>query len=113
MDFIHHISSLSVENDEIVASYDIVSQFITCLDITTCLLLNDNTLCDPCNLTCGVILQALKLCLNSTLFTFLGWLYRQTDGIAMGSPVSPIIAIIFMSHFEEKNLSTFTPSPKI
>ena len=31
----------------------------------------------------------------------------------MGSPVSPIVANIFMSNFEEKILSTYTPSPKV
>ena len=82
-------------------------------DITRCLLLNDSTLCDRWNLTCEEKLQALELCLNPTLFTFQGRPYRQTDGIAMGSPVSPIVANIFMSNFEEKILSTYTPSPKV
>ena len=117
MDFINHISSLSVENDEIMAIYDIASLFtslsiISCLDITRCLLLNDSTLRGRCNWICGEILQALELCPNSTLFTFQGWLYRQTDGIAIGPPLFPIIANIFMSHFEEKILSTYTLSPK-
>ena len=52
-------------------------------------------------------------CLNSTLFTFQGRLYSPIDGIAMRSPVSPIVANIFMSNFKEKILSTYTPSPKV
>ena len=86
---------------------------ISCPDITRCLLTNDSTLCDRCNLTCAEILQALELYINSTLFTLEVWLYRQTDSIAMGSLVSPINANIFITDFEEKILSTYTSYPKV
>lgn len=32
---------------------------------------------------------------------FDGQFYDQVDGVAMGSPVAPVFAIIFMCHFEE------------
>ncbi|XP_011859451.1 PREDICTED: uncharacterized protein LOC105556945 [Vollenhovia emeryi] len=43
-------------------------------------------------------------CLNSTYFRFEGEFYEQTTGAAMGSPISPIIANIFMEHFENEIL---------
>jgi hypothetical protein len=30
--------------------------------------------------------------------------YEQTDGVAMGSPLSPVIADFFMEHLEETAL---------
>ena len=39
-------------------------------------------------------------------FTFKGRYYCQKDGVAMGSPVSAVVANIFMQSFEKKALST-------
>ena len=36
------------------------------------------------------------------LFQFNGALYEQTDGVAMGSPLGPLVATVFMSSLEEK-----------
>ena len=33
---------------------------------------------------------------------FDGQCYDQVDGVAMGSTLGPVLAIIFMCHFEEK-----------
>ena len=35
-------------------------------------------------------------------FQFLGKFYDQIDGVAMGSPLGPTLANIFMNHLEEK-----------
>ena len=35
-------------------------------------------------------------------FQFLGKFYDQVDGVAMGSPVGPTLANIFVNHLEEK-----------
>ena len=44
-------------------------------------------------------------------FVFHGQYYDQIDDVAMGSPLCPVLANIFMCHFEEKWLmnSTFYP----
>ena len=31
-------------------------------------------------------------------------MYQHIDGVSMGSPLGPIIANIFMNHFENKNM---------
>ena len=36
--------------------------------------------------------------------------YEQTDGTAIGSPVSPVVASIFMEHIEEQALAS-SPHP--
>ena len=52
------------------------------------------------------IIGLLSLCLNTIYFTFRGVVYKQEHGAAMGSPVSPIIANLYMEGFEEITLRT-------
>ncbi len=48
----------------------------------------------------------LYLCAKNVHFSFNEEIYQQTDGVAMGSPLGPIIAGIFMVGLE----STLVPS---
>ena len=38
---------------------------------------------------------------KNQLFQFDGALYEQTDGVAMGSPLGPLLANVFMCSIEE------------
>jgi hypothetical protein len=52
-------------------------------------------------------LEALKICFSSTYFIFDGQIYEQSEGAAaMGSPLSLIIAQIFMDELEKKFLNS-------
>ena len=42
------------------------------------------------------IVSLLEFCLRSTYFTFKGRFYEQQEGAAMGSPISPIVANLYM-----------------
>ena len=42
----------------------------------------------------------LLLCTNNVHFVFNGQIYIQVDGIAMGSPLAPLLADIFMIELE-------------
>ena len=46
--------------------------------------------------------QLLELATTNQLFQFDDHLYEQTDGVAMGSPLGPLMANVFMCHLEEK-----------
>ena len=59
------------------------------------------------------IIELLDFHLNNTYFIFQGVFYQQTKGAAMGSPVSPIVANIFMEAFESRALSTAVHPPKL
>ena len=48
----------------------------------------------------------LEFCLRNTHFVSQGRFYEQTEGAAMGSPLSPIIANLYMEAFEEKAINT-------
>ena len=53
-------------------------------------------------------ISLLEFCLTHTYFLFQGKYYEQVQGAAMGSPISPIIANIFMEEFEVKALQSFS-----
>jgi hypothetical protein len=45
-----------------------------------------------------------RKCLQESIFTFNKKLYKQIDGVSMGSRLGPIIANIFMHNFEMKHM---------
>ena len=49
----------------------------------------------------------LEYSLTTTYFQYDNVCYQQIGGAAMGSPVSPIVANLFMEDFEQKALSSF------
>ena len=48
-----------------------------------------------------------EICLRSTFFSFQGEFYEQVSGVAMGSPLSPIVANLFMESFEKNVVASF------
>ncbi|XP_054748732.2 uncharacterized protein LOC129254302 [Lytechinus pictus] len=73
----------------------------------------DRTLPDRTQLSPLEIHDLLEMCLNSTSFRWRDTFYRQTEGAAMGSPLSPVVANMFMEHFEETALQSATHKPKV
>ena len=52
------------------------------------------------------IISLLGFCLKTTYFQFQGRFYEQLQGAAMGSPISPIVANLFLEDFETKAINT-------
>ncbi|XP_072041101.1 uncharacterized protein [Amphiura filiformis] len=101
---------LIAEND-IFNSHDVVSLFTNTpidksLDIIKDRLEKDKTLNTRTNLTPDDIIQLLQFVLTTTYFSFRGSIYRQVFGAAMGSPVSPIVANLFMEWLEQEAITT-------
>ena len=57
-------------------------------------------------LSADQITHLLDLCLRTTSFVYKGEYYQQEDGAAMGSPVSPVVANVYMEMFEDLALKT-------
>jgi len=57
------------------------------------------------------ILALYKHVLTSTYFCVDGQIYEQTDGVAMSSPLSPVIANFYMENFEMKAIKQTTLKP--
>ena len=104
---------------EVMVSFDIKSLFTNvpideALEVLHRLLLDDESLKDRTELTAEQVIHLLDLCLRTTYMYFMyrGEYYQQKDRAAMGSPVSPVVANIYMEMFEELALR-MTPAPRI
>ena len=79
-----------------------------------CKLENDPGLADRTNLTPTQIADLLNFVLRSTSdFQYNESIYEQKDGAAMGSPVSAVIANLYVEEFEERAIVTAAYKPKI
>jgi hypothetical protein len=56
-------------------------------------------------------LRLFRHVLTSSFFSSNGQFYEQTDGVAMGSPLSPVIENCFKDYFEEMALEAATLKP--
>ena len=54
----------------------------------------------------------VEVCLRSKHFNYRGDIYEQINGVAMGSPLSPIVVNIFMEHFEDKAINSASEKPQ-
>ena len=72
----------------------------------------DKDLHQRTNMTVNHICCLLEFCLKNTYFQYKGKCYEQTEGAAMGSPNSPIVANLFMEDFEVQAIMT-SPSPPV
>jgi hypothetical protein len=92
-----------VDHEDILVSFDVVSLF-TMVPIGEALyLLSWHFDEDIFKLFCHV--------LTSSIFRFNNQFCEQTNGVAMGLPLFPVIANFFMEHFEETALKGVTTSP--
>ena len=117
-DFVEKIKDLEVPPPWKLVSYDVSALFTSipiqeALDVTKRLLEKDKSWTEKTKLNASDILELLDICLNTTYFTYQGKLYKQKQGAAMGSPISPIVANIFMEEFEQKAISTARTPPKL
>ena len=114
-DFVEQIKEVRLKPGECIISYDVTALFTSVsitpvLDIIKERLANDQDLHKRTTMSVNQIIKLLEFCLNSTSFVYQGQFYQQIPGPAMGSPLSPIVANIFMEKFEEEALAT-APHP--
>ena len=75
------------------------------------LLAEDDTLRDRTTLLPTDIVSLTGL--NTTYFHFGGNFYEQVEGVAMGSPLFPVVANIYMQDFESQVLVTAPLKPSL
>ena len=73
---------------------------------------NDEKLNDRTVLSVQNIIELLRFCLHNTYFSFQNKFYEQVEGVPVGSPVSPIVADLYMECFERKALSSAINPPR-
>ena len=116
--FAQEIRHLCLQHNEVMLSYDVVSLYtkVPVDDALTFIegqLSQDTSLGERTSLSVQDIMEGCRHCLLSTVFVFDGIVYHQTEGLPMGSPLSPIVANLFMESFEQQALQTFTNPPRI
>ena len=91
-------------NNEFMCSFDVTSLFTNVsLDETIQICLDKlYALPNPPKLPRAVLKNLLVFATKRSHFVFDGQHYDQVDGVAMGSTLGPVLAIIFMCHFDEK-----------
>ena len=116
--FISTISSETIQDNKIMVSFDVESLF-TNVPIDAAVqaalqrLENDPSHADRTTLTPAQIADFLTFLLRSTYFQYNGSNYEQKDSASMGSPVSAVIANLYMESFEEQAITTSSYKPTI
>ena len=116
-DFVEQVQNIKLQPDECIISYDVKALF-TSVPIEPAIKINqqhleqDQELQQRTSMSVQCILWPLEFCLKNTYFIFQGKFYEQTEGAARGSPISPIIANLYMKAFEKKAIST-VPYPPV
>ena len=114
-DFIQQIKDIKLEEDQCIVSYDVKVLFTSlpiqpAIDVIRKRLEEDKELQKRTNMSVQHVVSLLEFCLRSTYFTFQDRLYEQKEGAAMGSPISPIVANLFMEDFERRAIES-SPHP--
>ena len=118
LDFIESIRGIQLQPEECMVSYDVEALFTSvpvesAISIIKKHLEEDKGLHQRTAMTVNQISCLLEFCLNTTYFIFQGKMYEQVQGTTMGSPLSPIVANLFMEDLETKALATAPSTPKI
>ena len=114
-DLVEKLKGVTVLDDEELVSFDVVALFTSvpvqeALTIIGDRLRDDDSLSERTKLSVKQIIGLLGYCLTTTYFQYNGEYYEQTEGAAMGSPLSPLVANLFMEHFEQRAIATFQHS---
>ena len=108
------MADIKLETGEILMSHDVVALFTNvpidlALTIIKTKLEEDPKFKDRTNLKVDDVCELLSLILCSTYFSYKNTLYQQKFGVAMGGPISPIVANIVMDHMFRKIVKSAPP----
>ncbi|GJQ76307.1 hypothetical protein Trydic_g2034 [Trypoxylus dichotomus] len=103
--FVEKLRKIRFNPGDILVSFDVVSLFTKV------------SLVDPLRYIAHLfppdITNLFKHCLMTSYFVWDGSFYEQTDGVAMGSPSSPVVANPFMEQFESLAIETAVDKPTV
>ena len=106
--FVSEIKNANLSR-KILVSYDVTSLFTNIplqetIDIAINLIFNHNP---NLNITRKELKKLFLFATSQTHFMFNSKFYNQIDGVAMGSPLAPVLANIFMDFHESKWLNEY------
>jgi hypothetical protein len=102
---IQKLQQVKAEEGDLLVSFDVKSLF-TRVPVTETVQLIETMTSRP-------VAEAVHHCLATTVFICNGSIYQQTEGCAMGSPLSPVCADIYMEWFEQQVMERSTHKPTL
>ena len=105
--FVQTVRESSVTAMDCLVSFDVTNLF-TQVPITDALLViewklsQDHSLLNRTTIPIPQLVELTELCLCSSYFQFQDKYYEQIKGAAMGCPLSPIVANLFMENLEDE-----------
>ena len=111
IEFINNMKSEIVLTGHSFISFDVKSLFTNVplyytINIILKRIYDDNELYT--NISKKVLKELLLLCTKNVHFAFSNKIYQQCDGVAVGSPLGPVIAGIFLVELEKSLIPTLT-----
>ncbi|KFD50496.1 hypothetical protein M513_08723 [Trichuris suis] len=109
--FCEELKHINIGSTDIMVSYDVKDLFTNVprpdtLQVLMALLSSDVTLPQRTKLNPFHIVKLCSFCmLEGNIFHFRGSFYKQENGVPMGSPLSPVLAEVFMEYFERRVFS--------
>ena len=111
--FLHDLESISIADDEEMVSFDVVGLF-TNVPLKHTIKIILNRIYEKNEIKTNIPREDMKLllemCTKNVHFTYDQKIYTQIDGVAMGSPLGPVIAGIYMVDLETKRVPVLTES---
>ena len=117
-EFAELISFTKLGKSESQVSFDVVSLF-TSVPLKTVKIIVANRVGDDCTLgertilTVRELMEALDICLQSSVFVYNDVIYKQIFGCPMGFSLSPIIENMVMKEIEQTALNTYLNPPSL
>ena len=115
--FVERISDAPIHSNQMV-SLDVVSLFTKVPTDETLAVVRDKLAVDPlleeriC-IPIDNLMETLTFCVETTDFGMVSNIYRQEERLAIGSPLSPVLANIYMEYFEEMVLGSTSQKPSM
>ena len=115
--FRERLSEVTIADDEILISFDVRSLFTSVPVGDAIKAVREIVSADPDfqernGFSVDTFMEMVRICLSTTSFQFRNTHYELEDGLAMGSPLSPSVANIFMLKFEMSALTSCSSEDK-
>jgi hypothetical protein len=115
--FIQLLKPIGLQDQDILVSFDVVVLFTNVPVEESLQIIKTKIDTDQekihFNLKTEVIMEILEVCMRTIYFQVDNKFYEQKEGVAMGSPLSPVVSNIFMETFEQLALTTAHKKPKM
>lgn len=100
-DLVNKLNSVQLAESYMMVSFDVTNLYTSIPKLETIPIISDILIESGLDLTSvNIIAELLQLCLQQDFFLFNTVVYEQPHGLAMGNPLSCLLADYFLDHYE-------------